>query len=455
VYNAPIGLIDVLLGLLVILIIIIIGNSKRSKLGDAPHAIYYMRNIYFKLLFASVFGAIYIYYYGGADTTAYWRGAEKLNNLLWQSPTDYFAEMISEPIAENIVLRFNSTTGYPPIWIYADDGSFFVSKILSVFMIFCGQSYLVLTLVMGYVTAIASWKVFELVRSYKITTDWFAALSILFIPSVGFWCAGISKDTIVLVSVFYLLHHLFGIANKTVKSRGRSLLLVLLFGWILYSTRSFMLFTVAAPIALALSTRLAKQYKESAVLKNILRFFILFIGFGGFLIFLRYQGEVFAKTTNEYLTEAAIQQDDFANNKSYGDKRYDLEITDYSPFGMLKVAPRAILTAFYRPGIWEARSPLLLISGLETTLFIYLTLIFIFKGNLARKIRVIRNNELLIFSILFALILGFFAGFTSGLFGVLVRFKAPLLPFLLIVLTTSSAKTKIETEEKELETGNS
>jgi hypothetical protein len=41
---------------------------------------------------------------------------------------------------------------------------------------------------------------------------------------------------------------------------------------------------------------------------------------------------------------------------------------------------------------------------------------------------------MLMASLVFSLILGFFAGYTSGLFGVLVRFKAPLLPFLFLVL---------------------
>jgi hypothetical protein len=414
-----------------------------------------MWNIYFKLFFALVYGAIYMFYYEGGDTMAYWKGAEKLNNLMWDSPIDYWDEMINAPIAEDIILRFTPETGYPPIWIYSDPASFFVSKVMSVFMIICGQSYVALSLLFGYLTAIASWKIFELVRYYKITSDWFAAISILFVPSVAFWCAGVSKDTVVLIAVFYILHHLFGIANGTVEKKWRSIFLVILFGYILFSIRTFMLFTVVAPMLIAISTRIVKRYKESIILANTMRFFIISIGFGGFLFFLRSQGDEFAKTTDKYLTEAQVQQDDFANNESYGDKRYDLEITDYSPLGMLRVAPKAIFTAIYRPGLWEARSPLLLISGLETALFMYLTFLFIFKGKVSEKIRFIRYNEFLVFSFLFAIILAYFAGFTSGLFGVLVRFKAPLLPFLLIIFTTNPSAIKQLEEEKLPELENS
>lgn len=453
-YTAPLGIYDLFFGILLLLIIMVVSSSKQTKMLALPgneHYRYYMLNIWFKLFFALAYGAIYMFYYKGGDTMAYWQGAEKLNNLMWHSPTTYWKEMISKPAAENIILRFNPDTGYPPVWIYRDPGSFFVSKIISLFMIFCGQSYVVLTLFMGYLTAISSWKIFELVRKYKITTDAYAAISLLFIPSVAFWCAGVSKDTIVLIAVFYFLHHFFGIANGTVRNKWRSILLVFVFVWVLFNTRTFMLITVLVPIAVAISTRFVKQYSGSVVLSNMLRLLIISTAGLGFLFFLRWQGEEFAKAANQYLTEAQVQQADFANNESYGEKRYDLGITDYSPMGMISVAPQAIFTAFYRPGIWEARSPLLFISGLETTVFIYLTLLFLFKGKLIPKIKTIRQNEFLVFAVIFALILGYFAGFTSGLFGVLVRFKAPLLPFLLIVLTTNPVLINKQAEVKEIQ----
>jgi hypothetical protein len=58
----------------------------------------------------------------------------------------------------------------------------------------------------------------------------------------------------------------------------------------------------------------------------------------------------------------------------------------------------------------------------------------------------------LVFAFFFALILAYFAGFTSILFGVLVRFKAPLLPLLVIVLTSYylEEKTKKNADSKKV-----
>lgn len=439
-WTAPLTVYDLFFGLLFLIIFAMLGNSKKKKMLAIPgkeHYRYYLWNIWFKVFFALLYGAIYMFYYQGGDTMAYWQGAEKLNNLAWFDPWNYLVELFSKSELGGNILRFTPETGYPPLWIYEDQGSFFISKIISLFMLIFGQSYVALTMIFGYITAISSWKIYELVLQYNITSSWLAAIAILFVPSVSFWCAGISKDTIVLVAVFLLLYHLFELVNKSAKNRLISLMWVIVTTYILYNTRTFMLFAVLGPMFLALNVRILKRYQSSIILLNFLRIIILTISFGAFLLFLRSQGEALAKMTNGYLEQAELQQTDFQNNKSYGENKYDLDITDFSPVGMLSKAPEAILTAFYRPGIWEARSPLLLISGLETSLFIYLTFLFLFRGKLGPKIRFIRFNEFLVFGFGFALILAFFAGFTSGLFGVLVRIKAPLLPFFLILVTTN------------------
>lgn len=447
--TAPVGVFDVLKAAIFFFIIIALASSTQTAKLKTPgneHYKYYMYNIYFKIGLAIIYGAIYKYYYAGGDTMAYWNGAANLNNLLWISPSDYWNELMMTPSEGTQILHFTPETGFPPGWIYRDPHSFFVSKLTSILMIFIGQSYLVITLIFAFILSKVSWKVYDLVISYRVSSDRLAAISILFIPSVSFWCAGLSKDTVVLISVFTIIYYTFGIANNLFTKRLNPIILIILCFFTLLNTRSFMVFTVAGPLFLGLSTRVIKKYNDNAAIANVIRLFIITITMGVMVIFLKYQGEEIAKTTDKYLTEASISHDDFSNNSTYGEKKYDLGISDYSPTGMLKVAPKAILTAFYRPGIWEARSPLLLISGLETTVFIFLTFFFFLKGNVLKKIRIIRSNELLMFSISFAIILAFFAGFTSVLFGVLVRFKAPILPFLLIVITVIELKIKkIET----------
>ena len=70
------------------------------------------------------------------------------------------------------------------------------------------------------------------------------------------------------------------------------------------------------------------------------------------------------------------------------------------------------------------------------------------KKDFLKKVKIVRQNEFLVFAFVFAILLAFMVGLTSGLFGVLVRFKAPLLSFFILVLTVEF-NIKEEMVEKE------
>ena len=80
----------------------------------------------------------------------------------------------------------------------------------------------------------------------------------------------------------------------------------------------------------------------------------------------------------------------------------------------------------------------------------FLTVRFIFFGNVFRKVKKIRKEEILVFALIFSLFMAFMAGFTSVLFGVLVRIRAPLLPFIFLVLTTNIYENEKVTDEENL-----
>jgi hypothetical protein len=230
-----------------------------------------------------------------------------------------------------------------------------------------------------------------------------------------------------------LLYHIFAFIDKERKTSLKSVLLVFLFAWMLTTIRSFMLIAVAMPLVFAFGSGYLNRLK-SKFLAGFLKFLVLAGGLaGGRAMFT--SGSIPGLPTEEYLEELAVIQQDFQQNVTYGGPRYDLGITDYSSAGMLSKGPLAIITALYRPFIWEARSLFLILSGLEGLFLLYLTFLFFFRsGNLAKHLGFVLGHEFLLFALIFVLFLGFFVGFTAGLFNVLVRFKAPLLGFLVLVL---------------------
>lgn len=165
--------------------------------------------------------------------------------------------------------------------------------------------------------------------------------------------------------------------------------------------------------------------------RRFVQLLIGLISIGGFFIGIQTYGE--DVSVEKYIKEAEVQTKDFNENKLYTGKKYSIEVTDYSPVGLIKVFPQAIMAGLFRPYIWEALSVSLLLNGIESTILIYLVFKF-FTNKRKRRIKLIRENEFLLFSFFFILIFGFITGFSSIIFGVLVRLRAPLLPFLALLL---------------------
>lgn len=433
------SILDIVLSVLCLILIFLRVNIVKKRYIDIDYYKYYSVNVYVKLFLSLTYALYYIVIIDGGDTLAYWDGALKMQELFWKSPTMYFQELFSEPDLAMYGSHFDLSTGYPPRWIYKEPPSWFISKIMSLFTFFSFKSYLVATFLMAYISSIVSWKLFEMVYAFSMNTTRNIAIAVFFIPSVSFWCSGVTKDTIVFIIAIIMVLNCFDILSLKKKTKFQNLLWVAFCIFILNYTRSFMIMTILVPLAFTYSARLANKYREKKFAFYTIRLLSFVVGF----LFFYFQGA--SLTESKELEEAAVIQKDFAINETYEGARYDLGITDFSSTGMLSAFPVAVIAGYYRPFIWEALSLALFLNGLEGTFFLYLTLRF-FASNFLRKINEIRKHEFFIFAFFFSLLLAYMAGLTSGLLGVLVRFKAPLIPFLVLMLTID---TRVDNAKEE------
>jgi hypothetical protein len=398
-----------------------------------------------KLVFVLANCLFYIVAYkGGGDSISYWRGAEILNNLFHQNPSMYFQELFFDNSHLSINTHFNSTTGYPYQDIYNESEAFFVSRITSVITFFTFRSYLLVSIIFAYFSTIASWKLFELVRSFNMHNDRILAFSIFFVPSLGFWCSGLSKDSIVYICICYFFYYLHKIISPGLTSKRWDWLYLFAVIFIIIKVRGFVLMTLLLPLFLALGVRLSNRMNQGNIIKGIVKISFGLVCVGGLVFFLQ------SSSAASFIREAEIVNQDMTTNQTYGDKRYNIGDVDFTPIGMISAAPLAIFAGIYRPLLPEALSFSLFLNGLESTVLLYLTLRFITKKGLPKRIKTIRKSEFLIFSFFFLLLLAYISGFTSILFGVLVRIRAPLIPFALIILLINTKKNEetnlLETE---------
>ena len=211
-------------------------------------------------------------------------------------------------------------------------------------------------------------------------------------------------------------------------NKRKSILITLFYGFLLFHIRDFMLSVIGVAFMVVLMARLANKYRKKPFVFYSLRFITIVLGV---LVFIT-QGSKLSE--NEQVRQAEVVAKDFESNSTYEGARYSIGITNYNTAGLVSGFVPSVIAGIYRPFIWEGLTPSLIFNGLESVYFIFLTWLFIRKDFL-KKIKAVRQNEFLVFAFTFSILLAFMVGLTSGLLGVLVRFKAPLLSFFILVLT--------------------
>jgi hypothetical protein len=402
----------------------------RVKNSEIAYYKYYLGNLGYKLFFGLFFSLFYLFVYNGGDSTAYWDLAGCMNGLFFKNPADYFNNMFYGYEDPNFIFQYGVDTGLPPMWIMREPEGFFVAKIISLFTFITGNSYLAITLIFSTLAANATWRFFVMLNKIFVIENKLIIYSCLFLPSLSFWCSGITKDTLVLISIFSLVTHFYSLLKKMDNMRLYHLFFLIFHFWLLLSLRPVLVMAVLVPFFVALSSMFTANLKAQFI-KRIFKFLIPLISIISILVGLQFFGQ--NQSVEEYIKEAEVVQQDFTHNKLYTGKKYTIEVTDYSPIGLLKVFPESVIAGVLRPYFWEALSPTLFLNGLESIFFMYLIFRFL-RADFWRKVLIIRGNDFLIFCFVFILFFAFLTGFTSILFGVLVRLRAPLLPFFGIML---------------------
>jgi hypothetical protein len=447
------GFVDLGIGFMYLIIILMLLAYKRSKTTDLEARKYFNRMVALKLGMSFIFVLMYIVYYKGGDNTAYWQGGVKLNMIFFDNPSAFFNNLTYFEANSYDDLIVFQNVGNPPNYIFRGYESWFVCKVVSLVSFLTLRSYLATTLFFTYLTTMASWRLFTLINNYKVMSTRNAAIATLFIPSVGIWCSGITKDALIYAAILYLITNIFSIFNGWKKLTLWTIIVMIISGFIIYHLRSFIFYLVIVSVALGMLAGYQKKFKDNFIFR-IAYFLAIITGFVTLIFVFASSNAVEAFNESSFMEEAEVVQNDFIKNETYTGQRYDLGEVEFTVVGLLKVFPISVITSFYRPFILEARSPILFANALESLIFVWFTLKFIFQGNVFRKIRMILANEALSFALYFAVFLGFIVGFTSILFGVLVRFRAPLLPFLAIILLAGISYAVQKKSNEEVETQN-
>lgn len=273
------------------------------------------------------------------------------------------------------------------------------------------------TLFMAFLSFTGLWAILKIFENHFSRIKWLLLFSVFFFPSLLFWSSGILKEGILMFAFGLLLYHF----NKLIQQINYRSFVIFVIAVILLLFSKFYILVSAIPgLLFVLLTQKTKTYFWLKLALSYLLFFVL-IWFTKPIMGISFT-KILAQKQHDFI--AYVNALDYVGSK--------IKIPEIEPqmFSIVKTIPNAWFNAFFRPTVFEVDNLMMLMAAAENVLIaviLMLMLAFFNKKNL--------KNPWLWFSISFVLIVFALSGLTTPVLGALVRYKAPALPFLgLIVL---------------------
>jgi hypothetical protein len=419
---------DVIIAITLISFIFVFGYlySKKKKETDSVYR-------YFNLgLLVHVFGVIgfclvYLLYYEG-DTLDYFNSAVSVNNVLFTEPSHYFSILFGGNTSLNWTY-FSSVTGYPEWHIWKDPTTFFVVRLFAPICLLGLNSFVISSILVACITFVGPWKLYRLLCSLYPHLGKYFVFSALMVPSVVFWGSGILKDSITLCTSTWLTYCMFSIFF-TRRKVFINICILILMAFLTLSIKPYIFVSIIPGLLIWLFVKWVMRVKNVVVRILIAPTAIIFALLGAVLL-ISSMGESLGIYGNvdTMIEKVKVTQEDLTRSSQYGSNFFDIGKFDATPAGLISKAPAAIIAGLFRPFIWEAGNPFIVISGLENLFLVFLLIYSLIKTGIKTYINSIFQDPFLTFSLVFSVMFAFGVGLASANFGALVRYKIPLLPF--------------------------
>lgn len=435
---------DYIIAFIYLLILSAFVSSKKKKYATDEHEFkFYTRAFLFKIFGVTFFAFIYLYYYGGGDTLAYYSCCDRYAKFTFTDPNTALKYLFTDDIYAYQSFMYRKYSDCNWIAKYNSRELSFV-KFSSVVNLFALNSYLALSFIYATASFFASWRLYEVFKYSFPHLKKQILYASLFVPTVAFWGTGLMKDTASYIALCYLIYYIFkGFIIK--KNMTSSLFYVFLFAYIIAVLKGYILLAFL-PAAITWVFLHHNYLIKSSVLRFLGAPF--FIGLSVITIYFMIKtiGSSLDKFSLDKIQETAEGFQSWHQMASKDGANYSLNFDGFSTASLIKVFPQAINVTYFRPYLWEAKSFVALISAVESLIF---TIIFVYaiviKAKIFGALKMLTSHPLVIMCLIFTLLFGFIVGLTSYNFGALSRYKIPAMPLfalLLVLISNYSVATK-------------
>ncbi len=422
---------DIILTPIYLLLIYTLVYAIKPLVTNKVNRKYFVPALTLKLFGAIALGLIYQFYYSngtlGGDTSNYFNQAKIIYAAFQESPALGIKLLLANGELDLSTRPYASQM----IW-YTAPSEYFVIKVAAFFGIISFNTYTVIALWFACLSFSGMWAMYLTFLKIYPTLHKQFAIAIFFLPSVVFWGSGLLKDSLAIGALGWLF---YGFYNFTVEKKSllKSFLIGFMGAYVIYTIKVYILLSFLPPALFWIVMENSNKIKNKGLRFLVKPVFIIVALTVAYLGATRLtEGDTKYDVTK--LSERTQINSTYLSKQVYTGSAYDIGTFDGSIQSILTVGPQAIVVALYRPFLWEVRNPVMLLSALEATIFLYLTIYFMLKPGLLNTIRLVSVKPILTFSFIFCLALAFGVGTNSGNFGTLVRYKIPIMPFYLSAL---------------------
>ncbi|MCF8275970.1 MAG: hypothetical protein K9J17_04480 [Flavobacteriales bacterium] len=406
-------------------------RGTRNNIEENPAYKYYRPGLLAKVYGGLLFAFIYMFYYGGGDTTAYWLDAKILSTLITSEPVCYLRILFGDT-SHKWLYCFDLRDNIPYYYL-RDHQAYTVTRISSPFATLSVDSFLGCTILVSWFSFGGVWRLYLVFLEEYPSLRKELAIAFLFIPSVVFWGSGVMKDTYTFTALCWMTSSVYGLLFKKRKVFW-NLFYMAFAAYVMIAMKPYIFVALLPGLSLWLVFNRIQKV-QNQIVRVMAAPIILMLGVvGATLIFSSASESLGAYGSVDTIVDKAIATQEDLQREAYQGNSFDIGTIDPSIGGMLTKAPVAIFAGLFRPTFLDVRNPVMFISALENTILMLFLLYMLFKIGPLAFARYVFGKPMVLFSFTFAIIFSFAVGLTTANFGALVRYKIPALPFFLASL---------------------
>lgn len=376
--------------------------------------------------FALVFILRRVYGYG--DCLTYGMYGKVLGDLMWSDFPKYAPEIVK------LVIHLDADLPFEVVGAGHTTGSMAgIAAILSFFLAGSVQAMCTAMASVALLCKVATYRSLRMTFEERLRPGIFSAF--VLIPTVAFWSAGIVKES-VAISTLCLLVCAMQLVN------GRRMIGGAVLGaaaaTALALVKPYLLFTFVLSLGAWFYARRAIARSGRVSVRPVYALIATALAVGGVYGL----GLIFPSFGVENLSDGLSRQQELGVGAGGGSYSELIEPGARSLAGQLAYAPLALLSALFRPTLFEVRNGLMAINAVETTAALWLFVRPIWKRGPQVVWRAIVSDAFLVFCAIFVASFGIAVGLVTSNLGTLSRYRMPLMPFFAVFVLVADAHTR-------------